>query len=91
MIMSNMQILAYVETDYVNFTKRGIVPKSCVQLAGDVMLIPESWGHGVLNIEESIAVASELKESHWRIKPGSRIVAHLPFDNRNDIRENKKL
>ena len=27
--------------------------------SGDVMIVPESWGHGVLNIQQSVAVATE--------------------------------
>jgi hypothetical protein len=30
----------------------------CVQEAGDVIYVPDSWGHGVLNLEESAAYAS---------------------------------
>ena len=28
-------------------------------LSGDVMIVPESWGHGVLNIQQTVAVATE--------------------------------
>lgn len=49
--MSNMQIKQYIETDYKEFEKKGLKARTCVQLAGDVMIIPENWGHGVLNIE----------------------------------------
>ena len=49
---------------------------------GDVMIIPESWGHGVLNLQESVAVATEVKANVWRSKPPSQIVLKLPNDNR---------
>jgi hypothetical protein len=74
MIMSNKQILDYYETDRLDFEKRGIKPVTCVQTAGDVMIIPESWGHGVLNIQESIAVATEFKQSLWRPRPHVAVV-----------------
>lgn len=44
--MSNKQILDYIETDMRDFAKRGIAPLTCVQTAGDVVIIPENWGHG---------------------------------------------
>ena len=31
----------------------------CVQEQGDVIYVPELWGHGVVNLEESIGFASE--------------------------------
>ena len=51
MIMSNMQIREYVESDMLAFEKRGVKPMTCVQTAGDLMIVPESWGHGVLNLQ----------------------------------------
>ena len=61
MMMSSKQILDFFETDKIDLEKRGIFPRACTQLAGDVMIIPESWGHGVLNIQESVAVATEVR------------------------------
>jgi hypothetical protein len=82
MIMSNRQILDFFETERLTFEERGVRPVMCVQTAGDVMIIPESWGHGVLNIQESIAVASELKHSVWRLRPGISTVGTMPaYDN----------
>eukprot|EP01034_Spumella_vulgaris_P026643 gene26643-33252_t len=59
MIMSNKQILDFYETDMQVYANREnpVTALTCVQTAGDVMIIPESWGHGVLNIQESVAVA----------------------------------
>jgi len=82
MIMSNRQILDYVETDKIKFEQRGVHSLSCIQTAGDVLIVPESWGHGVLNIQESVAVATESKTSLWRIKPGTSVLGELPNDNR---------
>ena len=31
----------------------------CLQLPGDTIYVPENWGHAVVNVEDSIAVASE--------------------------------
>jgi hypothetical protein len=78
MIMSNRQILEYFETDLGSFHKRGVQALGCVQTAGDVMIVPEIWGHGVLNIQESVAVATESKANHWRIHPPSDIITKLP-------------
>jgi hypothetical protein len=107
-IMSNRQILDFVETDLVHFANRGKVkqpkgkggeyewtnvntvhqnysvsPMTCVQTAGDVIIVPESWGHGVLNIQDSVAVATESKAAMWR--PLGYDVARLipaDYDNR---------
>lgn len=79
MIMSNKQILDYVETDHNSFADRGVHSLSCVQTAGDIMIIPEIWGHGVLNLQESVAVATESKSNHWRIKPASEMISKLPM------------
>ena len=51
MVMSNQQILQFVEEDMSKLEDRGVKPLTCVQTAGDVMIIPESWSHGVLNIQ----------------------------------------
>ncbi len=80
---SNKQILDFYEHDMVDFANRGVKPLTCVQTAGDVIIIPESWGHGVLNIQESVALATEFKYSTWRMKPGIATVNQLPaFENR---------
>jgi hypothetical protein len=51
-----------------------------------LMIIPESWGHGVLNLQESIAIATESRVAYWRIRPGTTIISKLPFDNRAEFR-----
>ena len=80
---SNKQILDFYENDMGEFKNRGIEPVTCVQTAGDVMIIPESWGHGVLNIQESVALATEFKHSTWRIKPSIGVIKQAPaFENR---------
>ena len=33
----------------------------CVQGPGDIIYVPEAYGHAVLNVEDSVAVASEIK------------------------------
>jgi hypothetical protein len=85
MIMSNRQVLDFYETERLDFERRGVKPLTCVQVAGDVMIIPESYGHGVLNIQESIAIATEFKHSVWRIRPPPSILSLVyGFDNRLD-------
>ena len=37
----------------------GPVAVECVQRPGDVLYIPESWGHAVVNLQDSIGVAYE--------------------------------
>ena len=87
MMMSSKQILDFFETDKLEFEARGIIPRGCTQVAGDVMIIPESWAHGVLNIQESVAVATEAKNSMFRIKPVKQMMDSLPDDNRGSPRK----
>jgi hypothetical protein len=74
MIMSKRQTLEFTETDLTEFERRGIRPITCVQTAGDVMIVPESWGHGVLNIQESVAMATEAKSPMFRLSPGTKLM-----------------
>ena len=90
MIMSNRQILEFFETDLNTFKARGVRPHTCVQTAGDLMIIPESWGHGVLNIQEAIAVATESKVALWRMRPGLEMIARLPNEQAREKREKKE-
>eukprot|EP00040_Diaphanoeca_grandis_P025275 m.139786 g.139786 ORF g.139786 m.139786 type:complete len:864 (+) comp30080_c0_seq2:305-2896(+) len=32
---------------------------SCVQEAGDIIFVPEAWGHGILNLQETVGFAIE--------------------------------
>lgn len=82
MIMSNVHILDFQEIHMPLLAKRGILATTCIQTAGDVLIVPESWGHGVLNIQESVSVATELIDSLWRIRPAPSILSQVPNDNR---------
>ena len=61
--MSNKQIREFIDTDMREFASRpggrGFSPKTCVQTAGDMFFIPKAWGHGILNLQETLAVATE--------------------------------
>lgn len=77
-VMSNEQILQFVESS--PFMRSAW---TCTQLAGEVMIIPENYGHGVLNIQPSIAIATEYKYSLFRIKPQTRVFTLVPtYNNR---------
>ena len=43
--------------------------KSCTQSAGDVLYVPDSWSHLVLNLEESVAVAVEFYPDLEKVAP----------------------
>ena len=32
---------------------------TCLQFPGETIYVPENWGHAVVNVEDSVAVASE--------------------------------
>jgi hypothetical protein len=66
-ILSNSQILKFVKDGEMEaMRKKGARVITCVQTAGDILVVPENWAHGVLNIQESVAVATEVVTSHWR-------------------------
>jgi len=89
MIMSNTQILEFVEKDLEKFATRRsfnpVKPLTCVQTSGDILIVPENWGHGVLNIQDSIAVATEGKHGMWRIKQSLPYIKTL-----TDLSPNRK-
>merc|ERR1711871_395607 len=93
MIMSNRQILEFVETDMEAFANRKnhpVKPTVCTQTAGDVLIVPEAWGHGVLNLQESVAVATELKGTIRHPEPMKHIMRMIP-DNNIKPRPNRKF
>lgn len=94
MIMSNKQMLDFYETDRETFAARGVQPMTCVQTSGDVLIIPESWGHGVINIQESVAMATEAKNPLFRMSPGTKLFnkfgAAPPRTGKSSFGEKKK-
>ena len=44
-----------------DYSTHGVPPMfQCIQEAGDIMYVPENYGHAVLNLEDSVAVAAEM-------------------------------
>ena len=82
MIMSNEHILDFYDLHLPGLEARGVVTTYCVQTAGDVILVPESWGHGVLNIQEHVGLATEVNEALWRLRPAPAVLGLVPNDNR---------
>ena len=56
-IPSNIyRILRFLEIEKPEYESRNpkserFSPTTCVQTAGDVVVVPESWGHGIINIQ----------------------------------------
>ena len=66
-LMSNEQIRKWDEDDRSELEKDGQPSTlTCVQRAGDVAVVPEMWGHGVVNLEETLAVATEVRMALFR-------------------------
>lgn len=42
----------------------GVVVHECIQEQGDVLYIPEHWSHAVLNLAESVGIATEFTLNH---------------------------
>ena len=36
----------------------------CVQGPGDMVYVPEGWGHSTVNLDETIGVAMEMDHGH---------------------------
>eukprot|EP00615_Pteridomonas_danica_P011961 CAMPEP_0114346950 /NCGR_PEP_ID=MMETSP0101-20121206/13493_1 /TAXON_ID=38822 ORGANISM="Pteridomonas danica, Strain PT" /NCGR_SAMPLE_ID=MMETSP0101 /ASSEMBLY_ACC=CAM_ASM_000211 /LENGTH=1385 /DNA_ID=CAMNT_0001483933 /DNA_START=329 /DNA_END=4486 /DNA_ORIENTATION=- len=66
-LMGKKQVLDWVENDIETLEKEGFHILECTQQQGDILIIPEMWGHAVLNTQDSIAVASELAANLYRI------------------------
>ncbi|KAJ8609236.1 hypothetical protein CTAYLR_008063 [Chrysophaeum taylorii] len=83
-LMSNDQIRLWDET--IKPAQESIAgqPKAfeCIQRRGDVAIIPELWGHGVLNLQDTVAVATEVKGSLFRA-PLPRAYKKLQVFNRD--------
>lgn len=47
------------QSRYLEGQLGGPVALECVQRPGDIVYVPENWGHAVVNVEDSIAVAYE--------------------------------
>ena len=66
-VMSHKQIHRWAAEDFAEYAARGVPHGSCVQLAGDTIVIPAMWGHGVLNLRAgTIGVAQEIGSDYVR-------------------------
>lgn len=52
-----LQVLKWFAAEYPNLKLR---PFEVIQEPGDIVWVPAGWGHAVLNLEPSVAVAFEL-------------------------------
>ena len=55
--------------DYLPKLKTGKEPLQCTQKSGDVLYVPNMWGHGTMNIEASVGVAVEFESFLWNRAP----------------------
>jgi hypothetical protein len=66
--MGKKQVLDWLEHDMDELIEEGFQAMECIQRQGDILIVPELWGHAVLNTQDSVAVASEVKGSLFRIQ-----------------------
>ena len=60
---SNVPAADYIAADGPASAERaGRVVLRCVQWPGDVLYLPDYWGHATVNLEPSVSVASEFRE-----------------------------
>ena len=57
----------------------------CVQESGDIVFVPEGWGHAVLNLAESIGFASEFE---WG---GSEFAIDPPTEDEGEVVEEEDV
>ena len=79
--MSNRHIKDFLDTDQASLAARGLRARTCIQTAGDVVIVPEGWSHGVYNIQQSVAVATESRWNEYRIKPWGPLLSRTPMKN----------
>ena len=94
MIMSNQHILEFYENMNMTFLNRDDVSMTtCIQTAGDVVIVPECWGHGVLNLQDTVATAVEVRNNLWRSRHGPPMILNmLPRNPRPKVKLlNKKV
>ena len=58
-VSQNMPALEWFRTHLPKLRNAGMVVEF-VQEAGEVVLVPDNWGHAVLNLEPSIGVAKQM-------------------------------
>ena len=56
---SKIPMKEWIEKDYPKLAGRA-KPLECMQQAGDVLFVPQHWGHGTFNVQESVGLAVEL-------------------------------
>jgi hypothetical protein len=77
-VQSNTQINEFIRDGArESMKKKGAREISCVHTAGDILIVPESWGHGVLNLQDSVALATEVGASIWRKSTSALVIKTL--------------
>ena len=56
-----MPVLQWVETVLPKLKEQGIGPIEHVQQAGEVLFVPQDWGHAVLNLCDVVGISSQLQ------------------------------
>ena len=56
-----MPVLQWVETVLPKLKEQGIGPIELVQQAGEVLFVPQDWGHAVLNLCDVVGISSQLQ------------------------------
>jgi len=94
-LMSNQHILDFLspttKDTLVDSDGRPVPSWTCTQSAGDVVIVPEGWAHGVVNIQESIAVATELRHDIWRRPHDSTTAGAMPMRSAQDQSESNRI
>lgn len=56
---SRKPVAEWFATDYADVPPKPLF--QCVQNPGDIIYIPDKYGHAVLNLEETVGVAAEMR------------------------------
>lgn len=73
-VISTKHVLSFIEEDVPLLNSKNIIPRTCVQLAGDIIIVPDGWSHAILSLQDSLAIGIESKKGHWNIDKPTEIL-----------------
>lgn len=85
-VTARQDVAAWAGDGRTKMEADGVVVHECIQEQGDVLYIPEHWSHAVLNLAESVGIATEFTLNH---PPpiAKQPVSVSPDHDRDDILE----
>ena len=54
---STKHVHSWFREDYNRLSSNGVTPLKCLQQPGDIIWVPDMWGHGVIYTKDSVGIA----------------------------------